>query len=158
MILNLSGQVNTVYTFVDQQSNNSITSDVVFKYTRERLSDSIYMERGLFTQDSTDVKIFKKSNRKWHVKLGKQWMLFFDGSNNVKTIWKSDKYSYSINWQKTSLKDGDCKIYKLRLIPKGFSSSSNPTYFFTYSEGIIAIDGDEAFLVRTDKQKIPFAK
>jgi hypothetical protein len=157
-ILNLSGQENTVYTFVDKESLNAHTSGVSFKYTRQKVSDSIYKEKGLFTQDSADIRVFKKSKGKLYVKIGKNWMPFFDGSNKIRTVWKQDKYSYNVKWEKTSIKDGDCSIYKLRFIPNGFSSSSNPSYFFSYNDGVVAIDGDEAFLVRTDKQQISFGK
>lgn len=151
-ISNLSAQETTLYTFVDKESLNAKTSGVSFKYTRQKVSDSIYKEKGLFTQDSTDIRVFKKSKGKLYVKMGVSWMLFFDGSNKIKTVWKQDKYSYSIKWEKTLIRDGDCLVYKLRLKPTGFSSSSNPIYFFTYNDGIVAIDGDESFLVRTDKQ------
>jgi hypothetical protein len=145
-----NGQETTYYNFVNTMQEGALN----FKYKRECVGDSIYKEAGLFSRDTTKVYTFKKTQGVWKIKINNRWMPFFDGCTQVKTQIVVNGYVYKIQWQKTAFMDNDLLIYKLKLVPVGFSVSGNPTYFFTYKDGIIAIDGHDAFLVRSDKKDI----
>lgn len=151
----VQGQTLTNYTFVEyglQSTPQAGGFSLLFK--RESIGDSIYKETGLFSVDSAKTCTFKKVRGIWQIKINNEWLLFFDGCNQVNTSIVIDKYTYKIKWQKTIYMDEDFSIYKLQLIPVGILISGNPTYYFTYKDGIIAISGHDSFSARNDKKGI----
>ncbi len=142
------GQHSIRYSFTDTSNNG-----YQFTYKRNFLSESVFEEVGLFNLDSCKKYTFKKLNDRWYLKLKNKWYPFFDGSNKIATSFKNGEYTFSIDWEKTNIVDSNNnQVYKLRFKPVGFSISGNPVYYFTYTDGVIGIDGHETFMLRTDKQ------
>lgn len=145
----------TYYNFVDYQSRGATKKGGFnFTYRRESQGDSLYKEAGLFSRDSTKVYTFKKKDGIWQIKTSRGWMPFFDRHSQFKTKIVVEDYPYKIRWRKTNFTDDDLSIYKLTLVPDGFSVSGIPSFYFTYKDGIIAIDGHETLLIRSDKKGI----
>jgi hypothetical protein len=65
-----------------------------------------------------------------------------------------DGKKYSLKWKKSSLYDTvfNARVYKLELLPLGFSISGTTRYFFSPNFGIVGIDGHDNFLMREDKR------
>ena len=148
----LNGQSEKTYEFIDY--NLYLTQDVkhnVLSCKRVFLMDSTFKETGIYGIPSKSEMIFNIKSNIWKVKKGRGWKLFFNNGTQVKTTFKNGKSKYKINWERTKLSENGFQIYKLQFNSINFPTSSNPIYYFTSKDGIIAINGHDEFLIRADK-------
>ncbi|MBA3706160.1 MAG: hypothetical protein H0W84_09750 [Bacteroidetes bacterium] len=144
-----------------------IQKDTVFFFNPNRyewhykivfISDSVYKVTGLFHADSTESIVFKKESGRIYFRKNKKWKLFFDKDCLNKFKWTVGSHSYYGIWKKVNFKDGNNEIYTLEFEPIGFVQSASTVYYFTYNEGVIAIDSHDEDYVRSDKMMVPFRK
>jgi hypothetical protein len=157
----LRSQNPKTYRFIDYNLYSlQNTKNNAFSYQRTWLRDSTYKVEGLFSFFDTLKTTFYLKNNVWKVKKGCTWKLFFNSGLPVTTLFSNGKHKYKIVWEKTSLLDNGDTVYKLEFKPIGFSFSGNPTYYFTYKEGVIAINGHDMLLIREDKTylKLPLGR
>ncbi len=156
----LFGQNKTkkVYGFVEYQIgiDTSLLDDFRFEYERILNKDSSFREKGLLTKGITDKRnttdLFIVKNNCWYVNNKSRWEIFFNGGKPVNTTIKINGNTYKVWWNKTNIYDNADPIYILELKPIGVSISSLAKYYFTLKEGVVAIDGHDFLLVRSDKK------
>jgi len=133
-------------TLADSSNSYEFGKEFEFKYQRLFFKNNIFRERGLFSEDTLNtVELFKVVSGKWYFKYNQMWHLFFNGGNEVKSIFYVNGISYRLIWQHSSNK----KVYDLTLKPIGVSVSHVPRYIFSPQNGIIVISG-EVTLIRED--------
>ena len=140
------------------------------------ITDSIFVIKGLFYDNSSYSYQFKIKEGQWFMKHEADWKIFFNGREEKCGSWKIEGMDMIIQWEKTYIKDHTDTIYKFTTKP--FHDEDNPlitekqmddgttqiietifeifdninTFYFTSSSGVIAFIGDWGGIhIREDK-------
>lgn len=139
------------------QKDKYLFRDTIFinkpllEITMENVKPNIIKYSGLFNYNSLETTIFKITDKKWYLKVDKQWRLFFNDGKKVPLIIDTGKFKFSILWTRTNLKDkNNQEVFEFKLKPMNFTMTGNTKYYFTHKEGFIAIKSHESFFMRKD--------
>ncbi|MBP7102942.1 MAG: hypothetical protein KBA86_06790 [Bacteroidales bacterium] len=173
-------QQEKTYTFYS--SYKKTYKEATRKYINDSV---FYEYGFFYSVSKNDTFCFKISNGKWYLKTDTVWQLFFDSIQPLTAnigIWgigdwsSNTKWKTTIKWEQTSFKDEEYPIFVFEIIPIALVEPilveikledsiivvkaneitvPRGLYYFTYKDGIIAIESERGFLYkRRDKIKV----
>lgn len=147
-----------MYFFVCSCSSNAQMTKYMYAgkrnteyFTKKNINDSIYIEKDIFRQISSNLKFLKDDKtQSIYILEKKRKKIFFDGySTNISLNYHNKQFL--LYWEESELKTKEnYSIYKMTIKPKDVFITHIPTYYFTYENGVIAIEGSEYTLKRED--------
>ena len=131
------------YEFLSTYSNEFFTKKII--------NDSVYVEKDIFRRLSTNIKFLKdfKTHTIYIVdRSGKS--VFFDGkSKDILLNYRNEKVC--LKWEQSLLRTKEgYVIFKMFFEFVDVFITHQPIYYFTFENGIIAIEGSDFTLKRSD--------
>lgn len=120
-------------------------------FTKKIINDSVYVEKDIFRRLSTNIKFVKdfKTHTIYVVdRSGKS--VFFDGkSKDILLNYRNEQVC--LKWEKSLLRTKeDYIIFKMFFEFVNVFITNQPIYYFTFENGVIAIEGSDFTLKRSD--------
>lgn len=152
--MKLNAQLNDCYYLF--HTDDKKFSEV---FSKKTINELLYIEKDIFKRISTNIVFFKDiENQIIYILNGKKRKVFFSKKqSNIELVY--NKEIFLLHWEKTLQKTSNGNvIYKLLIRPKKIYVTHLSYYYFTFEDGVIAIEGYDFILKRNGFEYIDFNK
>jgi len=120
-------------------------------FTKKIINDSIYVEKEMFDIISKNLKFIKYPSTKTIYILDRNEKKLFFNNSTTDIILDYNNRSIILNWEKSLLRTyNNYTIYRLKISPQDVFITHQSIYYFTFENGVIAIEGNDFLLKRED--------